>query len=138
MATDMEFMNRIFHAALRRDLKRASNVLADANDHARPEQRVALAEHLGLGPRPAPPSPHRGGYGALAARATPRPRSWHAAGHHGGRARLRRRRDRFDPGGRAPVCDDDRVRMPSAAGCSWRSRNSVTCSCPIWTTKRPK
>ena len=48
MATDMEFMNRIFHAALRRDLERASNVLADADDHSRPEQRLALAEHVGL------------------------------------------------------------------------------------------
>jgi hemerythrin-like domain-containing protein len=48
MATDMEFMNRIFHAALRRDLERMINVLAGANDHARPEQRAALAEHVGL------------------------------------------------------------------------------------------
>jgi hemerythrin-like domain-containing protein len=48
MATDMEFMNRIFHAALRRDLERMINVLAGANNHARPEQRAALAEHVGL------------------------------------------------------------------------------------------
>jgi Hemerythrin HHE cation binding domain len=47
MATDMEFMNRIFHAALRRDLARVINVLADAKDHA-PEQRAALAEQVGL------------------------------------------------------------------------------------------
>jgi hemerythrin-like domain-containing protein len=48
MATDIEFMNRIFHAALRRDLTRMINVLAGANDHARPEQRAALAQHVGL------------------------------------------------------------------------------------------
>lgn len=48
MATDMEFMNRIFHAALRRDLERMINVLAGANGRARPEQRAALAEHVGL------------------------------------------------------------------------------------------
>jgi len=48
MATDIEFMNRIFHAALRRDLTRMINVLAGANDDARPEQRAALAQHVGL------------------------------------------------------------------------------------------
>ena len=48
MAADMEFMNRIFHAALRRDLTRMINVFTGANDHARPERRAALAEHVGL------------------------------------------------------------------------------------------
>jgi iron-sulfur cluster repair protein YtfE (RIC family) len=41
-------MNRIFHAALRRDLTRMINVFTGANDHARPERRAALAEHVGL------------------------------------------------------------------------------------------
>jgi hypothetical protein len=45
--TDMEFMNRLFHVALRRDLARVSHVLGAARDpHVR--QRQALVEHLGL------------------------------------------------------------------------------------------
>lgn len=47
MRTDMEFMNRVFHTALRRDLERAIGSLAPA---ARPTQaqRAALAEHVNL------------------------------------------------------------------------------------------
>jgi hypothetical protein len=43
----MEFMNRIFHAALRRDLERATNSLTAAR-HPTPAQRAALAEHVDL------------------------------------------------------------------------------------------
>ena len=47
MRSDMEFMNRVFHTALRRDLERAIGSLAPA---ARPTQaqRAALAEHVNL------------------------------------------------------------------------------------------
>jgi Hemerythrin HHE cation binding domain len=45
--TDMEFMNRLFHAALRRDLDRAIGPLS-ASRHPSPAQRAALAEHVGL------------------------------------------------------------------------------------------
>jgi Hemerythrin HHE cation binding domain len=45
--TDMEFMNRLFHAALRRDLERAIGSLT-ASRHPSPAQRAALAEHVGL------------------------------------------------------------------------------------------
>jgi Hemerythrin HHE cation binding domain len=45
--TDMEFMNRLFHAALRRDLERAIGSLT-ASRHPSPTQRAALAEHVGL------------------------------------------------------------------------------------------
>jgi hypothetical protein len=47
MRTDREFMNRIFHAALRRDLERAIGSLTEMT-HATPAQRTALAEHLDL------------------------------------------------------------------------------------------
>lgn len=47
MRTDMEFMNRLFHAALRRDLERAIGSLT-ASRHPSPAQRAALAEHVGL------------------------------------------------------------------------------------------
>jgi hemerythrin-like domain-containing protein len=47
MRTDMEFMNRLFHDALRRDLDRMIGALTSAR--ARPEsQRAALAEHVTL------------------------------------------------------------------------------------------
>jgi hypothetical protein len=45
--TDMEFMNQVFHAALRRDLERAIGSLG-VSGHPTPAQRVALAEHVGL------------------------------------------------------------------------------------------
>jgi Hemerythrin HHE cation binding domain len=45
--TDMEFMNRLFHAALRRDLERAIGALTAAT-HRTPAQRTALAEHVSL------------------------------------------------------------------------------------------
>jgi hypothetical protein len=45
--TDMEFMNRLVHAALRRDLDRAIGSLT-ASRHPSPAQRAALAEHVGL------------------------------------------------------------------------------------------
>jgi hypothetical protein len=47
MRTDMEFMNRLFHAALRRDLERATNSLTAAR-HPTPAERAALAEHVDL------------------------------------------------------------------------------------------
>ena len=47
MRTDMEFMNRVFHAALRRDLERATNSLT-ASRHPTPAERAALAEHVDL------------------------------------------------------------------------------------------
>jgi hemerythrin-like domain-containing protein len=43
----MEFMNRVFHAALRRDLERAINSLT-ASRNPTPAQRAALAEHVDL------------------------------------------------------------------------------------------
>jgi hemerythrin-like domain-containing protein len=46
MPTDMEFMNRVFHAGLRRDLARALATLAEGQ--RRPEEREALVQHLGL------------------------------------------------------------------------------------------
>jgi iron-sulfur cluster repair protein YtfE (RIC family) len=46
MPTDMEFMNRVFHAGLRRDLTRALATLAEGQ--RRPEEREALVAHLGL------------------------------------------------------------------------------------------
>ena len=45
MRTDMEFMNRLFHAALRRDLERAIGSLT-ASRHPSPAQRAALAEYM--------------------------------------------------------------------------------------------
>jgi hypothetical protein len=47
MPTDMEFMNRLFHAALRRDLARTLDTLAAARNRS-PRHRQALIEHLGL------------------------------------------------------------------------------------------
>ena len=47
MRTDMEFMNRVFHAALRRDLERAIGALTAAR-HPTPAERAALAEHVDL------------------------------------------------------------------------------------------
>jgi hypothetical protein len=47
MPADMEFMNRLFHAALRRDLARTVDTLTAAKTRS-PRQRQALAEHLGL------------------------------------------------------------------------------------------
>jgi hypothetical protein len=43
----MEFMNRLFHAAPRRDLERALGSLS-ASRHPSPAHRAALAEHVGL------------------------------------------------------------------------------------------
>ena len=45
--TDMEFMNRLFHAVLRRDLVRVIGSLT-ASRRPSPAQRAALAEHVGL------------------------------------------------------------------------------------------
>ena len=47
MRTDIEFMNRVFHAALRRDLERAIGALTAAR-HPTPAERAALAEHVDL------------------------------------------------------------------------------------------
>ena len=47
MATDMEFMNRLFHAALRRDLTRTIETL-NADGHRTPRHRRALVDHLTL------------------------------------------------------------------------------------------
>jgi hemerythrin-like domain-containing protein len=47
MRTDMELMNRLFHSALRRDLQRAINALAEASIPT-PAQRAARAEHVSL------------------------------------------------------------------------------------------
>jgi Hemerythrin HHE cation binding domain len=47
MPTDMEFMNRLFHAALRRDLARTLDTLGAGSDRG-PGQRQALVAHLGL------------------------------------------------------------------------------------------
>ena len=47
MRTDMEFMNRVFHAALRRDLERAIGSIG-VSGHPTPAQRAALAEHVAL------------------------------------------------------------------------------------------
>ena len=49
MRTDMEFMNRLFHAVLCRDLERAIGSLA-ALGNPSPAQRAALAEYMGLVP----------------------------------------------------------------------------------------
>jgi hemerythrin-like domain-containing protein len=46
MPADMEFMNQLFHAALRRDLARTIETLATGE--GRPSRRRALVEHLGL------------------------------------------------------------------------------------------
>src|SRR5215218_717888 len=43
----MEFMNRLFHAALRRDLERVIGSLTASRHHS-PTQRAALAEHVAL------------------------------------------------------------------------------------------
>src|SRR5688572_33237859 len=43
----MEFMNRLFHAALRRDLERVIGSLT-VSRHPSSAQRAALAEHAGL------------------------------------------------------------------------------------------
>jgi Hemerythrin HHE cation binding domain len=45
--TDMAFMNRVFHSALRRDLGRAIGALTAAR-HPAPAERAALAEHVDL------------------------------------------------------------------------------------------
>jgi hemerythrin-like domain-containing protein len=45
--TDMEFMNRVFHAALRRNLARAISSLT-AGGQPTPEGRAALADHVDL------------------------------------------------------------------------------------------
>jgi hemerythrin-like domain-containing protein len=47
MRTDMEFMNRLFHAALRRDLDRTLDTLARVGERS-PQRRQALVDHLGL------------------------------------------------------------------------------------------
>lgn len=47
MRTDMEFMNRVFHAGLRRDLERAIGALTAAR-HPTQGERAALAEHVDL------------------------------------------------------------------------------------------
>ena len=47
MRSDMEFMNRVFHTALRRDLERAIGSLTPAARHMQ-AQRAALAEHVNL------------------------------------------------------------------------------------------
>jgi hemerythrin-like domain-containing protein len=47
MRTDMEFMNRVFHTALRRDLERAIGSLTPAAQHTQ-AQRAALADHVNL------------------------------------------------------------------------------------------
>ena len=47
MPTDMEFMNQLFHTALRRDLARTLDTLA-ATEIRSPRQRRALTQHLGL------------------------------------------------------------------------------------------
>ena len=47
MSTDMEFMNQLFHAALRRDLERTIDSLTAAGNSTS-AQRVALAEHVDL------------------------------------------------------------------------------------------
>src|SRR5919112_2570718 len=47
MPTDMEFMNRLFHGALRRDLNRMIRALPVATARPRP-QRTAFAEHVTL------------------------------------------------------------------------------------------
>jgi hemerythrin-like domain-containing protein len=47
MPADMEFMNRLFHTALRRDLSRTLDALT-ATQNRTPGQHRALAEHLGL------------------------------------------------------------------------------------------
>ncbi len=43
----MEYLNRVFHNALRRDLKRSIDALTDAT-HTTPAQRAALAGHVNL------------------------------------------------------------------------------------------
>ena len=43
----MEYLNRVFHNALRRDLKRSIDALTDAT-HTTPAQRAALAGHVSL------------------------------------------------------------------------------------------
>ena len=43
----MEYMNRVFHAALRRDLERAIDALTDGAQPT-PAQRTALADHVNL------------------------------------------------------------------------------------------
>jgi hypothetical protein len=47
MPADMEFMNQLFHAALRRDLARTLETLAAAGNRGTPHRR-ALVEHLGV------------------------------------------------------------------------------------------
>jgi hemerythrin-like domain-containing protein len=47
MATDMELMNRLFHAALRRDLELVNSALLTAANPT-PPQRAALGGHVGL------------------------------------------------------------------------------------------
>jgi hemerythrin-like domain-containing protein len=47
MRTDMQLMNALFHAALRRDLVRLTDVLSRGESSA-PERRAALAAHLDL------------------------------------------------------------------------------------------
>jgi hemerythrin-like domain-containing protein len=47
LSTDMEYLNRVFHTALRRDLKRSIDALTDAT-HTTPVQRAALADHVDL------------------------------------------------------------------------------------------
>jgi hemerythrin-like domain-containing protein len=43
----MEYLNRVFHTALRRDLKRSIDALTDAT-HTTPVRRAALAHHVDL------------------------------------------------------------------------------------------
>jgi hemerythrin-like domain-containing protein len=47
VSTDMEFMNRLFHAALRRDLERVIDSLTQVT-HPTTARRAALAEHVDL------------------------------------------------------------------------------------------
>ena len=98
MRTDMEFMNRLFHAALRRDLERVIGSLT-VSRHPSSAQRAALAEHVGL-VLDLLHHHHTGediGLWPLVRRRAP---------DLGSQARLRCRSHHFDSGGRTTVCSN--------------------------------
>jgi Hemerythrin HHE cation binding domain len=129
--TDMEFMNRVFHAALRRDLERAISSLGGSGQPT-PAQRAALAEHVGL----VLDLLHH-----------------HHTGEDTGLWPMVRRRAP-DLGAQLDMMEAEHasvagaiistrtaarrlIRQPPAV-CGRRSSNSAGCCCPTSTTKRPR
>jgi hypothetical protein len=137
MATDMEFMNRIFHAALRRDLERMINALAGANDHGGRSNGRRLPSMLAwsstcstittpgrirVSGRWCDAAPPISGANWTQWRPSTPPSPARSFRPERLRVSMRRRS----------------IQQPAVAGCNRRSQISVVCSCLTWTTKKPR